>query len=146
MGLVSTYNNALEEALHKIGGLMVKRMEQYLRDEGKEVTGDLLQSLGYEIGEDEIVFYATAKHGYWVHEGTDPHWPPPGALTNWVQRVGFAPGLSIRSRDYLARKSIAETGTSASPFIREPLERRADDIAKRLEARLINALEDELNG
>lgn len=141
------YESRLRDELKAVGDWMVGQIEEYLLEKRKVVEGDLFRSLGYEVdlSREQIVFFAKAEHGYWVHEGTDPHWPPPGALRAWVVAARFAPGLSIEKRDYLARKSISETGTPGTPFLREPLQEQAETIASRLEASLTQALQSEVD-
>lgn len=140
--LAGEFRSVLRIELERIGAAMVERMQQYLQDRGRVASGELVQSIEYEvdIASEQLIFVARADHGIYVHEGTDPHWPPTGALTGWVQRVGFAQELSIESRDYLARKSVAETGTTATPFIQAPLEANADRIAERLVSTITEAL------
>jgi hypothetical protein len=143
MSLAQTFDASFRDELDELGQRLVARMKEYLRREGKVASGELLRSLEYEVTEDKrLLFRATADHAIFVHEGTRGHWAPPGALEGWVQTVGFAPGLSIESRDYLARKSVAE-GTEATPFIQEPLEERAVQIARNLETRLLQDLRSE---
>ena len=136
MSLQSEFNDAVEAALELVGEQMVSEIKTYLRRHGKDATGELIDSISYEIDGDSLILKATARHAVYVHEGTDPHWPPAGALTGWVQQVGFAPGLSIESRDYLARKSIAESGTEALPFLEEPITRRSRAIAALLQRQI----------
>ena len=140
------FDASFEEELEAVGEEMVLRMQEFLRREGKDATGELINSIEFEITRDKtLLFRATAEHAIYVHEGTRAHWAPPGALREWVQTVGFASGLSIESRDYLARKSIAESGTEATPFIEEPLEERATIIAQGLETRLERDLQQTAN-
>jgi len=49
-----------------------------------------------------------------VHNGTRPHWPPPGALDDWARRHGIPNG-------YLVARVIAARGTFAKPFLTNPL-------------------------
>jgi len=145
MNLQQTFDQSFKDELDELGQRLVARMKEYLRREGKQATGELIRSLEYEVTRDNrLVFRATADHAIYVHEGTRGHWPPKGALRDWVQIVGFAPELSIESRDYLARKSVSQ-GTKATPFIQEPLEQAATEMARNLEIRLIQDLRSEAN-
>jgi len=60
-----------------------------------------------------------------VHEGTPPHWPPPGALERWARRHHMS--------EFVIRRAIATHGTRARPFLTDPLEEHADEIADILE-------------
>ena len=145
MSLQASFNTAYNEQLDRIGERMIVRMKNYLRREGKEASGELINSLEYEVVNRRLIFRATAKHAIYVHEGSKGHWAPPGALRKWVQSVGFAPQLSIESRDYLARKAIAEGPTRATPFIQDPLDEQADALAQQLETQIIRDLQQEAN-
>jgi len=143
MSLQEAYIESYQAALAREGEEMVQVIRQYLRRRGKEASGELIQSIGYEVEGYRLILKAEAEHAIYVHEGTDPHWPPSGALEGWVRQVGFAPGLSIETRDYLARKSVAEKGTEALPFIDDPLVQNARRIADQLENKIIADLNSE---
>jgi len=145
MSLSETFDRSFKDELNELGERLVGRMQEYLRREGKEASGELIRSLEYEVTEDNrLLFRATADHAIYVHEGTRGHWPPKGALRDWVQTVGFAPGLSIESRDYLARKAVSE-GSKATPFIQEPLEQAATEMARNVQTRVLQDLRSEAN-
>ena len=140
MSLRETFEARSKEELEKYGRIIVRKMIRYLRDEGKEATGELIRSIGFEVDGFTLTFIAEADHAIYVHEGTDPHWPPPGALEDWVQTVRFAPQLTLQSRDYLARKSIAESGTEATPFMDDVLADNEDIISKGIAQGLLKGL------
>jgi hypothetical protein len=145
MSLRETFQTSLDAELAAIGEEMVQVMRRYLERRGKDASGELIESITYEIVDGELVFVAKAEHAIYVHEGTSGHWPPKGALRSWVRTVGFAPGLSIESRDYLARKSVAESGTKATPFIQDPLTQSAEEIALQLSLRIQKDLQSQIN-
>src|SRR3990167_8971867 len=54
---------------------------------------------------------AKAKYAKFVHDGTKPHWPPPGALAGWARRHGIP--------EFLAARAVSQHGTKANPFLRD---------------------------
>jgi len=144
MQLQKTFQDSYAQALAEEGERMVSVIQTFLRRRGKDASGELIKSVGYEVTDDyRLILKAEAEHAIYVHEGTSGHWPPKGSMRQWVQQVGFAPALSIESRDYLARKSVAEDGTDALPFIDDPLTQNARAIAQALEDRIIQDLNSE---
>lgn len=66
------------------------------------------------------VLQNVAPYAVYVHEGTTPHWPPPGALAGWAQRHGIP--------EFLVRRSIGTKGTKAQPFFQDSIEESQNDI------------------
>lgn len=73
------------------------------------VTGRLRRGLEltFVAGHAEVV--SKARHSLWVHQGTRPHWPPPGALAAWAASKGIP--------EFLVARAIARRGTRANPFL-----------------------------
>lgn len=69
--------------------------------------------------EGELQFQAA--HALFVHEGTRPHWPPVGALTDWARRHGIP-------NPFLVARAIALRGTRAVPFLRDAARARFPEV------------------
>lgn len=77
-------------------------------------VGRALNSVVEEFGGGEV-----PEWGKWgsnldympsLEEGSEPHWPPQGALQPWAGRHGFDKGPD---GDFLARRAISQRGTPA---------------------------------
>lgn len=141
MSLAQSFRGSVRQALDRQGQILVEQVQSRLRKAGKSATGELVQSITYEVDGNRLILIAEAEHAIYVHEGTDPHWAPKGAMTEWVKQTGFASGLDIESRDYLARKSVAETGTRAYPFFDLTLTAQARAIAINLRDTIIDDMQ-----
>lgn len=63
-----------------------------------------------------------AVHGLPVEEGTKPHWPPRGALADWVRlKLGVDPD-DVPSVEFLIRRKIARRGTDGVHMFEEGYE------------------------
>lgn len=81
-------------------------------------TGRLRGSIRWSLVRDAIGLAAIVgtdvHYAIYVHEGTKPHFPPPGALAGWAKRHGF-------DSPYPVCFGIASKGTKARPFLRDAL-------------------------
>jgi len=93
-----------------------------------EDTGELGRRITFRYVPPNLAeVVSEAKHSVFVHEGTRPHWPPPGALAGWARRHGIP--------EFLAARSVAEHGTKANPFLRDAYEETmARDVAPGIQA------------
>lgn len=76
------------------------------------VTGDLRQSVKYQVGKLEASIGPTAKHAQYVEHGTKPHWTSVKdgtPLAKWAKAKGISP--------FAVQRSIAKKGTKAHPFV-----------------------------
>lgn len=97
----------------------------FLRGPGMQV------SFGFLKG----VLRNTAEYAFWVHEGTDPHFPPVSAIEPWARRHKIPA--------FLVARKIAERGTKGVPFFQLALDkkdREADTIFASALERIINRL------
>lgn len=76
------------------------------------VTGDLRQSVKWDVTGLTATIGPTAKHAEFVENGTKPHWTsirPGSSLYKWATLKGIPPGA--------VQRSIARKGTKAHPFV-----------------------------
>lgn len=86
-------------------------------------TGRLRSSIRWTIGQDNrglVGIVGTDVHyAPYVHNGTRPHFPPPGAMQPWARRHGFPPGAAGA---FLVARAISRRGTKPRPFLARALE------------------------
>lgn len=79
--------------------------------------GRLRSSIRWSIRQDSRglvgLVGSDVNYALYVHEGTRPHWAPPGALNVWARRHGFP----AKGGDFLVRRAIAVKGTKGRPFL-----------------------------
>jgi len=64
----------------------------------------------------------TAPYALFVHDGTRPHWPPPGVLLRWVELVLGVTGQEAKRVEFLVARHIAQFGTKPQPFLRDAVQ------------------------
>lgn len=70
-----------------------------------------------------------------VELGSAPHWPPPGPIELWVQRVlGVSDAKEIRRTAYVISRKISKTGTAARHMFRNAFQANKEKITRLLEA------------
>lgn len=84
--------------------------------------GRLRSSIRYTLIVDDKGLYSLigtdVEYAIFVHEGTRPHFPPPGKLQPWAGRHGFPGGLE---GGFMVARGIAAYGTKGHPFLTDAL-------------------------
>lgn len=76
---------------------------------------------------------ASAPHAAYVHEGRRPGKRPPiAALKPWVERKLGLAGQDAERVAFLTARAIGRRGLRGTPFLREPAERLAPTLPRRL--------------
>lgn len=124
----------------------------HLLEHDRKATGKLLDSITTRVvvGSDAFeVVCSLADYWKWVEEDTRPHWPPKGALLEWIKAKPVIPYPDSRGRvpspeslDYLIRRKIARVGTKGSHDMRETRE----EIIARYRGRIAQALAADFTG
>jgi HK97 gp10 family phage protein len=97
----------------------------------------------------EGVVGSNKEYAPYVETGTEPHWPPPGALILWVRRklrprfmaTSAARVRSMRRQwdyesfrtEFLIRRAISERGTKAHPYLEPAVKTSAERVTRILE-------------
>jgi HK97 gp10 family phage protein len=121
-GLPPGIENAVARGFAKIGSLIKRGGKQRAPVD----TGRLRASIFTRSGALFTTVSTNVNYAAYVHEGTSPHFPPPGALEGWARKHGFGKGGG-----FLVVRAISRRGTRARPFLREAAEevvREAADI------------------
>jgi hypothetical protein len=89
--------------------------------------GNLKKSVSAKVSKFRGVIEPTVKYGFWVHEGTKPHWMPrsewanpSGSLYKWAMRKGLNP--------FLVARAIARKGTKKQPWMKETFRTYEDEV------------------
>lgn len=100
---------------------------------GRVATGGLIDSVRTEVagpdGRRISVLLHVSEVWKWVEWDTKPHWPPPGALLNWIEAKPVIPYPDARGRiptprqlDFLIRRKIGREGTKGSHDLQHTLQ------------------------
>lgn len=125
----------LAEGLNQASGIIWEKVQL----SAPRSTGTLQKSIRRELYPTYARIYPTEKYGFYVHEGTRPHWipkaelQPGGTMYRWFQKKG----ITDKGHQYAIVRSIARKGTKANPW--------AATAAKDNEGKAIAAFESVLN-
>lgn len=75
----------------------------------------------------------TAKYASFIHDGTNPHWPPMDAIERWANRHGIPP--------FLVARSISQKGTKGKPFLDDAVRESESDANRFFETALTKITE-----
>lgn len=103
---------------------VVRAAVKYIRTRDIIAEGSLLSSITSVVRRETERIIGEAgtnmQHAVFVHQGTRPHWPPPGPIQKWValkMRRGMLETDDIRSTAFLVSRAISRRGTRARPFL-----------------------------
>lgn len=91
-------------------------------------VGTLRKSITRDLHPTYAEIYPQMKYGYWVHEGSSPHWIPKkemlpgGTLYRWAQKKGIPV--------FLVARAIARKGTKGNPWMANTYEKEWPRIQK----------------
>lgn len=145
-----------EAVLNELAEEIRRNYREHLMDEGHFTTlGSevrLVDSIKAEVTFDGQSFVGTLEmNDYWkyVENDTDPHWPPRGAILNWIQIKPVVPRPDSRGRipkpeslAYLIQRKIARVGTEGT----HDLENTKDAIIPFYVEKIQAALAEDLAG
>lgn len=133
-----------------IGEDLVIELKSLLQQEGKDATGDLINSIDYQLVETEggwEVEIISLDYLQNVDEGRSPGLrpPPPSAIIPWIQSKGIVMTnknggfISEQSAGFLIARSIGEKGIQPTNVI----DRATSVVLKRYEDKLSDAIADD---
>lgn len=82
------------KVLEDFGNDFVELVLQEIEDKDGIATGEMYNTLGYHIEEDEngLTLYLThTDYFHYWNDGTRPHWPPKEPIEEWVVNKGIVP-------------------------------------------------------
>ena len=137
-----------ERALHEYGEAVAAYYRESLRKNKRIATGELLGSVVVRIIPEAggAISVALDLASYWkyVEWDTRPHWPPRGALLQWIEAKPIIPQPDARGRiptpqqlDFLIRRKIAGLSPDGHGGFKPGGTKGTHDLAESVEA--INA-------
>ena len=124
--------------------LVVELQKNYLIETHKMASGELVNSISYEIIDTENgkqVNVLAIPYWKFVEEGRDKNdrFPPPQPIAKWLKEKRIRPerGISFDSLVFLVSRAIARDGIRPVPFVeasQKTLERKFDQDKSLLEA------------
>lgn len=122
----------LRKVLNDFGNEFKQQVRDKIYAENALATGELLNSIEFEVEEDETegftLYLLHADYFHYVNENTKPHFPPKGALIDWIESKPIVPRADENGRlptveqlDYLIRRKISVEGTKGHYFFEATL-------------------------
>ena len=113
----------LEEALLRVGNEIKKTMQDELRSNGSYVTGDLGNSITYEVRQQKYEYQLVRtmlKYGDYVDQGIGRgpgKQPPVREIIEWIRlkRIPVPTNLTVESFAFAIAKNIGKRGTNPRP-------------------------------
>jgi len=138
------------EVLERYGQEFIELYKRNLVASGRPASGDLINSLRYEVKMDRQAF-AVDIHlkDYWkyIEDGTRPHWPPVDAIRRWIEVKPIIPRPMANGKlpttnqlAYLIGRKISRVGTEG----KDDFQRASDEIFNRMEMSIALAVTEDL--
>lgn len=149
----------LEQALKQVGEELKKTMVSELRSNGSYNTGDLANSIDYEVRENGLEYQLVRtmlEYGNYVDQGIGRgpgKQPPVREIMEWIRlkRIKVPTTLTVESFAFAIAHNIGKRGTNPRPrpFINLSIDRVLEGIGDRLISEgatdeVINAVEEQL--
>lgn len=126
--------------LEEYGAQVVAEMVTRLRGHGKDATGNLIESLGYEVEETSselVLSFVMADYGDYVDQGRRPgSFPPVDRIREWCRVRGIP-----ESAAYPISAAIARRGIPPTNFYTVSTTRRQGQLDAKLELAIGEDLE-----
>lgn len=104
----------MNKVLDLIGEFLVEKLQEELREQGHEATGELINSINYKVSGDSKVIISTPKDYVKAMENGLPSGTsvPIDALIRWIEVKGIVSGeKEIRQVAWAIRTAIYQQGT-----------------------------------
>jgi len=114
----------------------------------KVATGNLINSIKYQVDANGKIRFTYAKEGKWVSLRRRPgsRFPPPTPISKWIKQKGIRGNnrdtgkpLTNAQLTFLISRSIAEKGIKPLPFMRIALTESIKQLPKNLKKSLVKA-------
>jgi hypothetical protein len=117
----------LEKALRQFGDELVSNLVKELIQADKDVTGNLIKSIDYELVEKANTFMLNIKaldYLKYVDGGRRPgaKQPPVSAIIPWVKRKGIKIGKTPEQTAFVIAKSIKKNGIKPTNVISKAIQ------------------------
>ena len=132
----------LEEALLRVGNELKKAMTEQLAATGSRVTGDLANSITYEVRQQDYEFQLVRtmlKYGDYVDQGIGRgpgRMPPVKEIMEWIQlkRIPVPSSMTLEAFAFVVARKIGREGTNPRPrpFIAPSINKVLQTTGKKL--------------
>lgn len=132
----------LEQALKKVGEELTLAMQQELKSNGSDNTGNLANSIDYTVRRSGLEYELVRRmlaYGNYVDQGIGRgpgKQPPVRDIMDWIQlkRIPVPTGLSIQSFAFAIARKIGKKGTNPRPrpFINPSISKVMRDTGNKL--------------
>lgn len=141
----------VRKVLEEFGYEFQQQVREKIFAENAVATGDLLNSIGYEIEEDAegtLTLYLThAEHFHYVNENTRPHWPPILPIVQWVIDKPLATDLpEVNKIAHAVQWKIAQEGTQGHYFFESTLNGLMEKYYPKIVDAIYEDIEEDLAG
>ena len=132
----------LEQALQRVGEELKATMQEELKSNGSYNTGDLADSITYEVRENGLEYQLVRRmlaYGNYVDQGIGRgpgKQPPVRDIMDWIQlkKIPVPANLTIESFAFAIANSIGKRGTNPrpKPFINPSISKVMRDMGDKL--------------
>lgn len=134
------------------GAQVVAQAKANLRQKNKIATGDLLDSISYEVDPKGGVTFYYEDYGEYVESGRKKGiMPPVGPLIQWAKIKGLEQFrdkkgrfISNEQRGWMIAMGIKKNGIKAFPFYQDAIDQSMNDLAYQLEEAVAIAVESDI--
>jgi hypothetical protein len=137
-------------ALNKWALQVVTLAKANLLKRNKIATGELYDSVSYELTPEGDVLFFYDDAGNFVESGRKPNskFPPPQVIKKWIQIKGIGQWtnkkglpISLNSQTFLISRAIAENGIKPYPFFQDAFEEAINTYQAIMEEALVLDIE-----
>lgn len=150
-----TFDNT-DKAFEVFAQQVVDLQVNFLVSNGKVASGDLVNSISYQILESakgKSVEFLADSYWIYVEEGrkAGDKFPPPQPIAQWIQERRIRPNRGITQEQlvYLISRAIAKKGIAPTPFVESSIKAvdnfvEGEPLLKALEADILNNIPDKI--
>jgi hypothetical protein len=140
---IKSPSELVQHVVHILGSDIVERLARELKDRDKVATGNLIDSLEWDVRQllsDFQLTFSAEDYERFIESGRRPgSFPPVKAIKAWID----AKGLDLN--EYAVAKNIWKNGIKPTPYVDDILSSGIiDDSVKQIEDVLANDVEYEL--
>lgn len=129
-------NDNLKAALRKLGQQYITELAQLLRQRGKDVTGNLISSLNFDVidnGEQIELDIHSDSYLEEVDQGRRPGKAPPvKAILPWVKKKNLKFGKTDEETAFIIARKIGRFGTKGVNVVSEAQNKTLDAMTQEL--------------
>jgi hypothetical protein len=137
------------EVEKKWAQLVVTNAKSILIRNHKIATGNLINSIKYNVSPNGSVSFSYSEDGKWVTQGRKKNgkFPPPAPIEKWIKRKGISGTdekghkIKIEALTFLISRAIAKNGIKPLPFMDMAIDMAIKQLSAELERSIAVYLE-----